>query len=43
MLPRETALQVVALGGDNHSTRPAVNLRKAHHMLGPYLLRLEIA
>jgi hypothetical protein len=37
VLPREAALQVVALGGDNHATRPAVNLRKAHHMLGPYL------
>jgi hypothetical protein len=37
VLPRETAQEVVALGGDNHATRPAVNLRKAHHMLGPYL------
>lgn len=37
VLPREMALQVVALGGDNHATRPAVNLRKAHHVLAPYL------
>jgi hypothetical protein len=36
VLPRKVALEVWAAGGDNHPTRPALNLRKARHLLTGY-------